>query len=131
MCNSLFPVRAVAFAIQLAKIPQTVEKYNAECSHVKLGDDTDGSTRMVLSSPRFCGAVRKHYKLENFRARLAFTDACNSTGMSIPFLELYAADGTFIRAVSVSELNDELSDAVCIEIQHVLLVSKGTHVNMY
>ena len=131
MCNSLFPVRAASFAIQLAQIPDVVKAYNHDCRCIKLGDDEDGLTRMGLSSPGLCQAVRKHYELKDFRARLAFTEGRGRFGINIPLLEIYSVEGELIKATPVNELSIELADAVCIEIQHVLLKSKGIDVNMY
>lgn len=130
MCNSLFPIRAASFAIQLSLIPEVVEAYNKDCSRMVLGAD-DGLSRMVLSSPGFGNAVRKHYDMKDFRARLAFTEGRGRFGISIPLLEMYSVEGTLIKATPVSDLPTELSDAICIEIQHVLLKSKGIDVNMY
>jgi len=130
MCNSLFPIRAASFAIQLSLIPEAVEAYNKECRAIKLGPDDD-MMRMVLSSPGIANAIRKHYDMKDFRARLAFTTGPGRFGINIPQLELYDGEGKFVRSAAVSDLETELSDAVCIEIQHVLLKSKGIDVNMY
>jgi hypothetical protein len=130
MCNSLFPVRAAAFAIQLAQIPDVVKAYNDDRSRIALGDVNDGRTRMVLSSPRLCSAVCKHFKLKYFRARLAFSGE-RSFGINIPYLEVYTEEGKLISSTLVSDLEDELSDVVCMEIQDVLLKSKGIDVNTY
>ena len=131
MCNNLFPVRAAAFANELAKIPDVIKKYNDGRTRTVLGDADDGLTRMVLSSPRLCNAVRKHYKLKDFRARLAFTEGGRGFGINIPFIEVYTCEGELIKSTRVSDLEDELADVVCMEIQDVLLISKGIDINTY
>jgi hypothetical protein len=128
MCNSLFPVRAAAFAHHLSRIPEVVKAYNDGRTRTVLGRD-DGRSRLVLSSPPLCTAIHKHYQMKDFRARLAFTGYGN--GLNVPELEVYTVEGDLVRATPVSELETELCDAVHIELQHVLLISKGIDINMY
>lgn len=131
MCNSLFPVRAAAFAIELTKIPKVVKAYNDDRTRTVLGNPDDGRTRMVLSSPRLVAALRKHYQMHDFRARLAFAGEPEGFGINIPSLEVYSIEGELIKSTLVSDLEDELADVVCMEIQDVLLISRGLHINTY
>lgn len=127
MCNSLFPVRAVSIAAELAKVPDVVKQYNDERTNMVLGNDS--RTRLVLSSPCVGAIIRKRYPVRDFRARFSFD---MRAGFDIPLLEVYDVDGNLITMpIPVSELDTELCDAVHIELLHVLLISKGLDINMY
>lgn len=129
--SSLFPVRAMAFAIQLSQIPEVVSKYTAQRTNKVLGDPEDGLTRMVLSSPALMNVFCKTHGVRDCRIRLAFTGESGYCRMNIPTVEVYSCDGDLISSTQVSDLDDLHAAVVCIEVQHVLLISKGIDLNMY
>lgn len=128
MSSTLFPLKALAIAAQLGKLklPGIVQKHDAPNSLMALGES--GWSRVSLSSSEVAGLIREQFQVSNFRARFAFKA---KTGKQVPRFELFNAAGDLVvEPVLVSELDAALSNAIQVELLHLLLLDKGVNIPM-
>jgi len=132
MSNNLFPLRVYSIfsAMKdagLIKSMQLCENTKQPSTSTVQAPD-DGLVRLMLNSPTVQRQVREETGARDFRIRIALPERFDFMSLvSNVKLEIYAISGEPLREpVLLTELENEMGNAVQVELLDRLLQAKGT-----
>lgn len=127
MLNTLFPVKLLQLFVEL-RVSGALNQLSHAAQHLPVQAPKDGLTRLVLCSPEVQRIVAAELGASQFRVRVAVPPDLGLLRVAkLSQLEVYSADGAPLRpAVKLSEISDQLANAVQVELFHALLKAKGS-----
>jgi hypothetical protein len=131
MSGNIFGVKLMSLHRALTTTGVLAGLVNA-ASHYGVEYPLDNKERILLNTPDVLKAVCKKYGVRDCRVRIAFP-ACASFGELVEqtTFEMYSCDKLkLLESARVVELDDDLSNAVQVELFQHLLKAKGIDIPM-
>lgn len=127
MSGNLFSVKILAIFTELAKTPA----FEAMRHGPKVNAPDDDLIRLCMTSPEIQKEVAAYTKEKLFRIRVAVPQEIDDLVKisSLAQLETYNINGNqMIAPIKLTDLNNQLANALQVELLHTLLKTHGSRI---